>query len=93
MNWEGIVAIATCCGLVITISGFLFALGKLVARFEGLEARVCEDRDKNTKQHEDFYETRTYVESLKVEIANLVKTLDEVSGDVKEILRNLPKGA
>ena len=55
MSWEGIVAIATCLGLIITIATFVFALGKLVSRFEILEGRVVEDREKNSTQHAEFY--------------------------------------
>jgi hypothetical protein len=91
MGWEGIVALATGIGLVLTIAGFVFALGKLVARFEGMEARVSEDREKNSKQHEDFYSTSRCVEGLTVKMENLAKSLDELRIDVREILARLTR--
>jgi hypothetical protein len=91
MNWEGILAITACVGLVITIIGFVFALGKLVARFEALEGRVCEDRDSNSKQHAEFYVTVRNVEGIKVELLNLAKSFDEMRVDIREILARLPK--
>jgi hypothetical protein len=93
MNWEGIVAIATCVGLVITIVGFVFATGKLVARFENLEGRVKEDREKNSDQHAEFYDTIRAVTTITVEVKNLGSRFDELRDEVKEVLSRFPKGA
>ena len=92
MSWEGIVAIATCLGLIITIATFVFALGKLVSRFEILEGRVVEDREKNSTQHAEFYVTSKNVEGLKIELVYVRKSLDEMKLDVREILDRIPKG-
>jgi hypothetical protein len=89
MGWEGIAAIVACIGLLLTVVGFIFSMGKLVSRFEMLESRVCEDRDKNADQHKDFYDTVRNVEGLQVEIVNLGKSIDEMKLDVREILSKL----
>jgi hypothetical protein len=92
MSWEGITGLAALVGLLITIATLIYSRGNLDARFKMLEARVAEDREKNACQHNDFYETNRDVAGVKVEIANLVKSLDEVKIDLREILTRLPKG-
>jgi len=85
MNWEGITAIVACGGLLFTIVGFAVTIGKLVARFEVLENRVCEDRDHNSDQHKEFYTTVRSVEGLQVSLTALGKNVDEVKAAVVEI--------
>jgi hypothetical protein len=90
MQWSGTISIATLVSLIIAIIGFVYAMGKLVARFEVIENRVIEDRETNSNQHNEFYGTTRNVEGIKVEITNLVKNVDEMRIDVREILTRLP---
>jgi len=92
MGWEGIVAVATCAGLVITIAGVVFAMGKLVARIEMLDSRACEDRDKNSEQHREFYETSRTVVGVQAELSGLATSIGEVKKDVREILARVSNG-
>jgi hypothetical protein len=93
MSWVGIATIGSIVGLLLTIAGFVFAIGKLVSRFENLEARVCEDRNKNSDQHKEFYSTVKNVEGIQVEISNLGEKIDEMKLDVREILASLSRRA
>lgn len=90
MGWEGIVAITSCAGLLLSIGAMVYALGKIVARLEALEGRVKEDRDKNESEHKDFSETARIVSGLQVSMQNVEKALDEVKLSLSKILDRLP---
>jgi len=92
MDLQIIAIILTALGLLGTIAGLVFALGKRDARFEALESRCKEDREKNSEQHKDFYDTRDSVTSINVTLAEFSRRMSNVEDDVKEVLRRLPRG-
>jgi len=83
------IAIAS-LGLLGTIAGILVAFGRRDARLDNLETRMKEDRDKNSDQHAEFYQTARAVTGLEVEVKNLGESIKTLTGDVREVLNRLP---
>lgn len=87
MSGEIVGILISIFGLMFTIGGVVFALGKRDARLDSLESRCREEWDRNSKQHEDFYKTSDEVIQMSTSFKDFMRRLDELSGDVKEILR------
>jgi|WetSurMetagenome_2_1015567.scaffolds.fasta_scaffold155098_3 hypothetical protein len=92
MNWEGIAAIATGIGLLISVLGVVFAGGKIVSRLETLEARTKEDRERNGDDHREFRETSACVGGIAVKMDNVEKILDGLRRDITAILQGMANG-
>lgn len=87
MGWEGIVAIVSCVGLLLSIAAMVYALGKLVARLEALEGRVCEDRKNNENQHKEFIASMGDVRDMKIHLQYIRGTLDDMKGSIGTLLK------
>jgi Tfp pilus assembly protein PilO len=87
MNFESVITLVI---QLVTIAGFVFALGKRDARLENLEKRAEEDRAKNNEQHKEFYATRDSVTAVTVELREFGRRLEKIETSLEEILSRLP---
>jgi predicted nucleic acid-binding Zn-ribbon protein len=87
---EIITIVIAALALLLTIAGFLVALGRRDARLDNLEDRMKEDRERNSDQHAEFYATARAVTGLEVEVKNLGESIKTLSADVRAALNRLP---
>jgi hypothetical protein len=90
MDIAAVGVIVALLGLLGTIAGVVFALGKRDSRLDNLEERVKEDREKNSDQHKEFYSMRETVAAITPLYEAIKERLDKVEEGVMEILRRMP---
>jgi hypothetical protein len=93
MAWEGIAAICAILGVIGGALTVVFVFGQLVARLTALEGRVSEERDKNTKQHEEFYCTSKEVIGISSDLKNLIDRFSELRDEIRAALVEARKPA
>ena len=91
IDWTAVAVVIALLGLLGTIAGLVFALGKRDARLDVLESRAKEDREKNSDQHKEFYAMRDTVSAISARFDSIEKRLDKLEEGIMEILRLLPK--
>ena len=80
-------------GVLGTLAGVLFALGKRDAKLDALEGRCREEWERNSRQHSEFYMTRDTVTRIDTKFDDIARRMENMEDDVKEILSRLPKEA
>ena len=80
-------------GVLGTVAGVVFALGKRDAKLDALSERCREEWDRNSRQHAEFYTTRDTVTKIDTKFDDLARRMENIEDDVKEILSRLPKEA
>ena len=83
-------AVIAVLGMLGTIVGVVFSLGKRDSRLDVLEERLKEDREKNSDQHKEFYSMRETVAAITPLYEAIKERLDKVEEGVMEILRRMP---
>ena len=91
MNWEAILGITALIATFFTIIASVYYFGQLTQRLINVEARLLEDREKNTDQHKDFYETKNSVTSMNSEFNQINHRMENVETYLKEILLRITK--
>jgi len=72
--------------LLFTVLGFAYLLGKFSSKFDSMEVRVKEDREKNAAQHESFYDMKYKQVETDGVVTRLVEDLTEIKRDIKKLL-------
>ena len=91
MDFAAIGTVIALLGLLGTIAGLVFALGKRDARLDNLESRSKEDREKNAEQHKEFYGTNAAVIALVAKVDGLTRSVEKLEEGIAEILRLMPR--
>ena len=73
-----------------TIVSCIFLFGRLFEKINNTIIRMNEDRDKNEKQHEEFYSVKDNTITMASEIKSLSRLIEDIKMDIKEILSRLP---
>jgi hypothetical protein len=82
--------VITALGFLITISTFIFALGKRDSKIDVLEKRQEEDRSSNKEQHKEFYACKYMAEVTNGNVSRLDVDMREIKSDIKKILSRIP---
>jgi hypothetical protein len=89
MSIEVIAVMISVLGFIGTIASFSVALGKRDARLDMVEKRAEEDRQRNSEQHREFYETGRAVITIAADFRNLQALVQEVKDEVGKVLDRL----
>jgi hypothetical protein len=91
MKWERLAAIIAVIAFLFTVGGVVYARGALDASIRSIETKETADVAANDSAHVEFRAAENEVTKLTVKIEGLEKSMDELRGDVKELLKRVPK--